>query len=87
MTEAARIGRRIKRLREQSALTQEQVANELFISQSYLRLIEHGKANPTVNMVAKITSFLEAKVEENTRKEVIGCEPGEPLSLPDGSIR
>ena len=86
MTEAARIGRRIKRLRLQSGLTQEQVANELFISQSYLRLIEHGKANLTVNMAAKITSFLEAKIAENARKEVIGCEPEEALSLPDGNI-
>lgn len=61
MTESVRIGRYIKKMRKQSGYTQEKLANELFISQSYLRQIEHGKANPTVNMVAKITSFLEAK--------------------------
>lgn len=61
MTESVRIGRYIKKMRKQSGYTQEKLANELFISQPYLRQIEHGKANPTVNMVEKITSFLEAK--------------------------
>lgn len=61
MTESVRIGRYIKKMRKQSGYTQEKLANELFISQSYLRQIEHGKANPTINMVEKITSFLEAK--------------------------
>lgn len=61
MTESVRIGRYIKKMRKQRGYTQEKLANELFISQSYLRQIEHGKANPTINMVEKITSFLEAK--------------------------
>lgn len=61
MTESVRIGRYIKKMRKQSGYTQEKLANELFISQSYLRQIEHGKANPTINMVEKITSFLEEK--------------------------
>ncbi|SBV98714.1 hypothetical protein KL86CLO1_11077 [uncultured Eubacteriales bacterium] len=59
MSEAARVGRRIKYLRKRKGYTQERLANELFVSQSYLREIEHGTANPTVNLVAKITLFLE----------------------------
>ena len=58
MTEGARIGRLIYELRLKTGFTQEEVANTLFISQSYLRQIEHGLANPSVNMVAKIISFL-----------------------------
>ena len=65
MSESVRIGRYIKELRKRSGYTQEKLANELFMSQSYLRQIEHGKANPTINMVEKITSFLEAKQEQN----------------------
>lgn len=60
MSEAERVGRLIKSLRKRKGYTQERLANELFISQSYLREIEHGIANPTVNLVAKITSFLES---------------------------
>ena len=65
MSESVRIGRYIKELRKRSGYTQEKLANELFMSQSYLRQIEHGRANPTINMVEKITSFLEAKQEQN----------------------
>lgn len=70
MTAGARVGRHIRELRRQSGCTQEEVANELFISQSYLREIEHGKANPSVNMVAKITSFLESKINGEEHEEV-----------------
>ena len=58
MTESERVGFQIKEMRKQCGYTQEKVANDLFISQSYLRLIEHGKANPSINMVGKITSYL-----------------------------
>lgn len=58
MTEGARIGHQIQRLRILSGCTQEEVANDLRISQSYLRQIEHGCANPSVNMAAKIISHL-----------------------------
>lgn len=70
MTESVRVGHYIRSLRKRIGYTQEKLANELFISQSYLRLIEHGKTNPTVNMVKKITSFLEAK-QENIKEEAL----------------
>ncbi len=60
MTEGARIGYYIRSLRKRSGLTQEAVANALSISQSYLRRIEHGKANPTVNKAYEIIHYLEA---------------------------
>lgn len=63
MMESERIGRQIKALRKQKGHTQGELASELFISQSYLRKIEQGMANPTVNMVEKITTFLEGLPE------------------------
>lgn len=76
MTAGERVGYHIKALRIKSGCTQETVANELFISQSYLRRIEHGKANPSVNMVHKIVSFLDARIS--------GVEPPEEDSAGDG---
>lgn len=63
MTEGARVGYQIRTLRKQTGQTQEQVAHNLFISISYLGQIEQGKANPSVNMVKKIVSYLEAVLD------------------------
>lgn len=62
MTEGARAGRTIRRLRLLSGCTQEEVANALLISQSNLRRIEHGQANPTVNMVSAIINYLLSQI-------------------------
>ena len=70
MTEGKKIGLQIKGMRKQCGFTQEKVANDLFIRQSYLRKIEHGEANPSVNMVAKITSYLENALSGADKKEV-----------------
>ncbi|MBC8547821.1 helix-turn-helix transcriptional regulator [Clostridiaceae bacterium NSJ-31] len=74
MTESERVGSRIKAMRKQCGYTQEKVANDLFISQSYLRLIEHGKANPSINMVEKITSYLEAALNGSAGEEVFSLD-------------
>ena len=42
------IGQNVVRLRKQKWYTQERLALEAEMSVSYLREIEHGKANPTV---------------------------------------
>ena len=62
MTEGFRIGRQIYKLRRICGCTQEEVANALEMSQSYLRTIEHGDANPSVNLVEKIVSFLWVRI-------------------------
>lgn len=64
MRENKRVGEKLKELRILSGCTQEQVANDLAISQSYLRMIEHGKANPSVNMVHRIYLYLKTRLEE-----------------------
>ena len=52
------IGDNIIEIRKSKNLTQEKLALESEISLSYLRLIEHGKANPTINELLKISNAL-----------------------------
>ncbi|MEY8338409.1 helix-turn-helix transcriptional regulator [Lachnospiraceae bacterium 62-35] len=53
------IGETIKYLRKQKGVTQEWLALECGISTSYLRRIEHGTANPTINELWRIAEVLE----------------------------
>lgn len=68
MTEGAKLGHQLFLLRLLSGCTQEEVANALLISQSYLRQIEHGEANPTFNMVGKIVGYLFSEITGSRRR-------------------
>ena len=56
------IGEEIVDLRKQRGYTQERLALECGISPSYLRLIEHGDANPTVGELVRIADVLGVKL-------------------------
>lgn len=56
------IGKTIVYLRKEKGLTQEKLALETGISVSYLRRIEHGKANPTINELWKIAEVLDIEL-------------------------
>ena len=56
------IGETIVYLRKIKGITQENLALETGISVSYLRLIEHGNANPTINELWKIAEILEVEL-------------------------
>ena len=56
------IGETIVYLRKLKGITQENLALETGISVSYLRLIEHGNANPTINELWKIAEVLEVEL-------------------------
>ena len=56
---SALVGKNVKKLRTERGLTQEELANGAGVSPSYLRDIEHGKANPTVTIVEKISCQLQ----------------------------
>ena len=56
------IGETIVLLRKEKGITQESLALECEISTSYLRLIEHGDANPTINELWKIAEVLEVEL-------------------------
>ena len=56
------IGETVVYLQKEKGLTQENLALETGISVSYLRLIEHGDANPTINELCKIAEVLEVEL-------------------------
>ncbi len=58
----AEIGETIIYLRKQKGFTQEFLALECEISVSYLRLIEHGTGNPTINELWRIAEVLEVEL-------------------------
>lgn len=51
-------GERIKKLRKEKGLTQEQLADEAQIERSYMGTIERGERNPTLLKVHKIAKAL-----------------------------
>lgn len=64
-----KIGWLIRAARVELNLTQEQVANELFMSQAYYRNIEKGRVNPTVNVVEKIIRYFIKEREKQLQEE------------------
>ncbi len=48
------LGQKIRRLRQERHLTQQQMAGELGISASYLNLIEHDERPVTVSLLLKL---------------------------------
>ncbi|MCI8648657.1 MAG: helix-turn-helix transcriptional regulator [Anaerotruncus sp.] len=62
MTIYDEIGETIVSARKEKKLTQEQLALECDISVSYLRCIEHGSANPTINELHLIAKALQLEL-------------------------
>ena len=58
------IGERIRRLRKQKGLTQEQLADKVRVTSSYIGFIEQGVRNPSINTADKIARALGAKLSE-----------------------
>ena len=54
-----KIGKNIVLLRKEKKITQEQLALNADMSVSYLRAIEHGAANPTMDALARIADALD----------------------------
>lgn len=61
--------------RKRKGITQERLALDAGISPSYLRRIEHGEANPTINELQCIANVLEIELQNPlaipTAEEVI----------------
>ncbi len=58
------IGNRIRQLRLQKHLSQEQIALRAGITTAYLGQIEREEKNPTVKLVEKISNVLEISLSE-----------------------
>ena len=57
------LGERIRKIRREKNITQEELAWRAELDFSYLNQIENGKANPSIEAIAKIAKGLEVKVQ------------------------
>ena len=57
------MGQRIKNLRQKQKKTQEFFADMLYISPSYLALIENGKRTATIDVLAQIAKVCDVSVD------------------------
>lgn len=55
---------RIKELRKQMDLRQEDIANELGVTRQTINAIENNKYNPTLELAMKLAQLLHTPVEE-----------------------
>ena len=58
------IGKRIRELREQKGLTQQQVADACDFEKSNMSRLEAGGTNPTLYTLKKIADFLELTLND-----------------------
>jgi transcriptional regulator with XRE-family HTH domain len=59
---ARQIGARIRELREQRALSQEELADKARVDLSHLGKLERGDGNPTIELLVRLCTALDAKL-------------------------
>jgi len=57
-------GNRIKELRTQEGITQEDLAFKIGVDRSYMGFVERGERNPTLSKIAKIAKTLNISLSE-----------------------
>ena len=63
-----RVGKNVLALRKERTLTQEELAHRAAINQTYLSDIERGKRNPSLLVLDRIASALDADLEQLVRR-------------------
>lgn len=58
------IGKRIRKLREDKAWSQEQLSVEAGVDNSHLGKLERGEGNPTIKLVFRIALALEVDIQD-----------------------
>ncbi len=58
----AKIGKQIRQLRMQKNITQDELADKLFVSRQTVSNYENGKSNPDLDMLMKLAAVLETDV-------------------------
>jgi len=58
------LGKKVQKLREESNLTQEDLAYQLGISRVYMGYIEQGRESPSLKLLMKISRKFKVKVED-----------------------
>ncbi len=59
-----RLGRKIQKIRREKGLTQEQLAEKVKVSTTFIGYVETGYRRPNLKMVYKIARALNAKVKD-----------------------
>lgn len=59
-----RLGQKIKRIRQQKRLTQDNLAEKVGISTKYIQFIESGERQPSLKTLYKIAKNLSVKVKD-----------------------
>ena len=59
-----KLGKRIKKYRKISGLTQEQLAEKVRLSTKYIQFIEVGTRKPSLKTIYRIAKALDVKVSE-----------------------
>lgn len=59
-----RFGQRVRHLRKERGITQEQLAHEAGIERSYMGAIERGERNPSLEKIHRICKALKVKSSE-----------------------
>jgi len=63
-----RVGLNLQAVRRAKGLSQEELAHRSGVHQTYLSGVERGRRNPTVGLLDKIATALDADIEDLTRK-------------------
>jgi len=58
------LGKKVKKLRQQDKLTQEELAHELGISRVYMGYIEQGREGPSLKLLMKMSRKFKVGVED-----------------------
>ena len=58
------LGKNIQRLRKKAGLTQEQLAEKIALSTTYIGYIEIGQKRPSLKVINKIASALRVRVRD-----------------------
>ncbi len=78
---APRVGRAIRKYREQNGLSQEELAERSGLHRTYISLVERGRRNITVDALTQIAEALEvypSRLIADAEKEPETASPGAP---------
>jgi transcriptional regulator with XRE-family HTH domain len=64
---------KIKKIREQKQLSQQEVADELCMTQANYHKLESGKIQIKMNVVKKLADFFELQIEDLVSEEIKTC--------------
>ena len=59
-----KLGERIKQLRKEKSMTQEDLAFKVEVDRSYMGFVERGEKNPTLDKLIKIANSLAVSLSE-----------------------